>query len=325
MRPRLVAIALLFLAAFPLFSVAQSPVARVAVLEGAPPSTPGASDSPAFVDALRERGWVEGRNIELHRRWAEGRAERYPQLAAELVALRPDLIIAASSQATQAVHEKTETIPIVMVGVADPVASRFVASLARPGGNITGLSVQLPETMGKALQLLAEVRPGISRVALLWVPDNPGSRVNKEALVAIAPRLGITLDPVAVQAQEELDAAFAAVARSRPDALFTTSAPLQMAHLHEIIAFALEQRLPAMGYVTQWARDGLLMSYSTDPADQWRRAAYYVDRILKGAKPADLPVEQPTRFELVINLKTAKALGLTIPPSILSRADEVIE
>jgi putative tryptophan/tyrosine transport system substrate-binding protein len=323
MRARLVAITFLLLAAFPPLCAAQSAVAHVAVL-GDSPSGPG-SNWRAFVDALRERGWVEGRNLAFDVRSTEGRAERYPELAAELVALRPDLIIAETSQETQAVIQKTDTIPIVMSGVADPVASRFVASLARPGGNVTGLSAQLVDTTGKTLQLLVEARPGIWRVGLLWAPDSPGSRLNKEALVAIAPRLGVTLEPVAVNAPEDFDAAFAAVARTQPDALLTLSAPLLFAHRQQIIAFALDHRLPAIGNSTQWARDGLLMSFGEDIADQWRRAAYYVDRILKGAKPADLPVEQPTKFEFVINLKTAREIGLELPALFVGRADEVIE
>jgi ABC-type uncharacterized transport system substrate-binding protein len=185
MRKRFVAIAFLLLAAFPPPSAAPSPVAHVAALNPA-----AGPDWQAFVDALRERGWVEGRNLVFELRSAL-RAERYPEIAAELVALRPDLIIANSSQATQAVREKTDTIPIVMIGVAEPIASRFAASLARPGGNVTGLSLQLGETNQKALQLLTETRPGISRIGLFWVPDNVGSRLNKEALVAIAPRLGV--------------------------------------------------------------------------------------------------------------------------------------
>jgi putative tryptophan/tyrosine transport system substrate-binding protein len=319
MRKRFVAIAFLLLAAFPPPSAAQSPVAHVAALNPA-----AGPDWQAFVDALRERGWVEGRNLVFELRSAL-RAERYPEVAAELVAPRPDLIIANSSQATEALCQKTDTIPIVMIGVADPIGSGFVASLARPGGNVTGLSLQLGETNQKALQLLTETRPGISRIGLFWVPDNLGSRLNKEALVAIAPRLGVALEPVAIRAPEEFDAAFAAVTRSRADGLFTHSAPLLLSKREEIIAFAIDRRLPTMGANTQWARGGLLMSYAPDNIVQWRRAADYVDRILKGTKPADLPVEQPTKFDFVINLKTARAIGIEIPPLLLGRADEVIE
>jgi putative ABC transport system substrate-binding protein len=315
-------VAVLVAASIARTSLAQSPVARVAVLD----PTAGWQ---AFVDALRERGWAEGRNLAFDVRSTEGRAERYRELAGELVALQPDLIIASSSQAIQAVREKTDTIPIVMVGPADPVGSGFVASLAQPGGNATGLSLQIVDIAGKALQLLTQARPGISRIGLFWVPDNPGSRLEKEALVAIAPRLGVTLEPVAINAPEDVDAALAMVARSRPDALFISGAPLMGGHrqqiLQHIIALALDHRLPASATSTEWARDGLLMSYAPDRVDMWRRAADYVDRILKGAKPADLPVQQPTKFEFVINLKTARAIGLELPPLFVARADEVID
>ena len=190
---------------------------------------------------------------------------------------------------------------------------------------MTGISNQFGDIMGKVLQLLTEVRPGISRVGFFWVPDNPAMRFNKAALEAIAPQLGVTIEPIEVKASEDFDAAFAVMARSRPDALLMNSPPLLTEHRREIIAFALDHRLPAIGNFTFWARDGLLMSYAPDWVHMWRRAADYVDRILKGAKPADLPVEQPTKFEFVINLKAARAIGLELPPLFVARADEVIE
>jgi putative ABC transport system substrate-binding protein len=326
MRTRLVAITFLLLAAPPLPSAAQSGIASVALLTGA--STSDLATAPTwqpFIEALRQRGRTEGDNLEFHHRWTGGRDERWPQLAAELVALGPNLIIAVGSQATQAARAKTDTIPIVMIGVADPIGSGFVASLARPGGNVTGLSAQLGDTNEKALQLLIETRPGMSRIGLFWLPNNSGSKLSKESLVVIAPRLGATIEPVAINAAEDFDAAFATIARSRPDALFTHSGPLLFEHRREIIDFALDHRLPAIGTSTAWARDGLLMSYAWDEVAAWRRAADYVDRILKGAKPAELPVEQPTKFEFVINLKTAGAIGLDLPYLFIARADEVIE
>jgi len=305
---------------WPIAAAGQSRISHVAVL-----GDPSPELWQVFSEALRARGWIEGQNLAFDIGSIDGHPERFPALAAELVALQPDLIIAVSSQATQAAREKTAKIPIVMIGVADPIRSGFVATLPRPGGNVTGLSAQLGDTNEKALQLLSEVRAGISRIGLLWNPDNSGSRLNKERLVAIAPRLGITIEPVAINAPADFGAAFAAVARSRPDAVFTHSAPLLMARHQEIVAFALDHRLPAIGSATLWARSGLLMSYAWNEVESWRRLADYVDRILRGAKPADLPVQQPTRFELVINLKTATALGLTVPQSLLARADEVIE
>lgn len=299
---------------------AKSPVARVAVLDPA-----ALSGWQACVDALRERGWVEGRNLAFELRSTEGRPERFRELAAELVALRPDVIIAVSSQSTQAARESTDSIPIVMIGVADPIGSGFVTNLARPGHNITGISNQFRDTGGKMLQLLTEVRPGISRVLLFFVPENSGSRLNEESLVEVAPRLGVTLEPVPVNTPEDLDVALAEVARSRPDALATLSPPLLVLHRQRIIAFALDHRLPAISNYSQWVRDGLLMSYGAEDFAMWRRAADFVDRILKGATPATMPVEQPTKFELAVNLKTANALSLTIPQSILQLADEVVE
>ena len=326
MRMRLLPIAILLLGTLPLPSAAQSPVAHVARLGSLPVSDPSETSAwQVFVAALRERGWVEGHNLAFELRSGGGRAERYPELAAELVALRPDVIIAVGTQPVKAMREKTDTIPIVMISVTDPIGLGYIASFARPGGNITGVSNQFGDTMGKVLQLLTEVHPGLSRVGFFWVPDNPAMRFNKAALEAIAPQLGVTIEPVAVKAAEDFDAAFAAVARSRPDALLMNSPPLLMEHRREIIAFAADHRLPAIGNFAWWARDGLLMSYGPDWVHMWRRMADYVDKILKGAKPTDLPVEQPTKFEFVINLRTARAIGLALPPLFVARADEVIE
>jgi putative ABC transport system substrate-binding protein len=326
MRMRLLPIVILLLGAFPPPSAAQSPVAHVALLGAVPVSDPAERLAwQAFVAALRERGWVEGHNLAFELRSGGGRPEHYPELAAELVALQPDVIIAVGTQPVKAVREKTDTIPIVMISVPDPIGLGYIESFARPGGNITGVSNQFGDIIGKALQLLTEVRPGLSRVGFLWVPDNPAMRFNRAALEAIAPQLGLTIEPIEVKASEDFDAAFDAVARSRPDALLMNSPPLFVVHRSEIIAFALDHQLPAIGNFSWWAREGLLMSYGPDWVHMWRRMADYVDKILRGAKPTDLPVEQPTKFELVINRKTADALGLTIPPALLARADEVIE
>jgi putative ABC transport system substrate-binding protein len=246
-------------------------------------------------------------------------------LAAELVALKPDVIIASGSQATQAIRQRTNTIPIVMIGVGDPLGSGFIASLARPGGNITGLTNQLGDLVEKALQTLKELRPGLSRIAVFWTPDNQGSSLAAKAELASGPQQGLAVQSIPINVREDLDAALAALARNPPEALEVHPTPILFENREAIVAFALQQRLPSFSGSTAMARDGVLASYAPDLVNQWRRVADYVDRILKGANPAELPVEQPTKFEFVINLKTAKALGLTIPPAILARADEVIE
>jgi ABC-type uncharacterized transport system substrate-binding protein len=305
------------------FARAQSRVARVAVLVARLPT-----QSPswaAFVEALRERGWEEGRNVDFQVRMTEGSAERYQQLAAELVALKPELIIANGSQATRATRERTNTIPIVMIGTGDPLGTGFIASLARPGGNITGLTNQLGDIGGKTFQILKELRPGLSRIALFWNPDDPGSKAGAEKQFANGPRHGFAIESIPIKRREDLNAALTDLARSPPEALHMHITPVLMEDHAAIVAFALQQHLPMFSESKVVTRDGALASYAPDPIDQWRRAADYVDRILKGAKPADLPVQQPTKFELVINLKTAKALGLSVPQSLLQRADEVIE
>jgi putative ABC transport system substrate-binding protein len=310
----LAAIVFIVLASLPPGAAAESRIARIAVLGIEPTSS--AMLRQALVDALRDRGWEEGRNLEILWRWTEGRAERFPQLAAELVALQPDVIYAQTTQGTQAVREKTDVIPIVMSNVADPIASGFVGSLARPGGNITGLSSMGDrDSWGKWLQLLVEVRPGIS----------PASTSRKDALAATAVQLGITLEWFAIHAPEDLPTVLAVIARWHPDALLIDFSPLVGAHGRELIAFALEPRLPTFTPFVQMARDGALMSYGPDLIETPHRVADYVDRILRGAKPADLPVEQPTKFKFVLNLKTAHAIGLQFPPLFFARADEVIE
>jgi putative ABC transport system substrate-binding protein len=264
------------------FATAQSRVASVAFLfNRLPPQIP-APFWRAFVGALRDRGWDEGRNVAFHLRGAEGSEERYQQLAAELVALKPDVIIAPGSQATQAIRQRTNTIPIVMIGVGDPLGAGFIASLARPGGNITGLTNQLGDLVEKALQTLKELRPGLSRIAVFWTPDNQGSSLAAKAALASGPQQGLAVQLIPINVREDLDAALAALARNPPEALEVHPTPILFENREAIVAFALQQRLPSFSGLTAMARDGVLASYAPDPVNQWRRVADYVDRILKG-------------------------------------------
>jgi putative ABC transport system substrate-binding protein len=314
------------LVAFPCPAEAETPIARVAVLREFPPSNPQVAQSwQIFVEELQKSGWIEGRNVEFIHRAAEGRTERYRELADELVAIKPSVIITVGSATTEAVRQKTQTIPIVMIGVGDPVGAGFIGSLARPGGNITGVSDQLPDTIGKLLQIAKELRPSTSRVAFFWRPDNPATRIGKQNIEAAAPRLALTVEANSVTTDAELDAALSAMALAPPDALVVPPIPPMSVRIREIADFAIEHRLPTLANNPTMVRAGLLISLAPPVADVIRRAAALVAKILNGTKPADIPVEQPTSFELVINLKTAKALGLTVPPSILARADEVIE
>ena len=278
----------------------------------------------AFRQGLRELG-NKGQDAALEIRNAGGRPERLPGFAAELVRLKVDVILAQSNPAIAAAQKATTSIPIVMVLASEPVALGFVASLARPGGNITGLSIQTPDTAGKRLQILKEAVPNLSRVAALWDPDFVGGRELFRHAEAAAPGLGLQLQLVAAQGPGELDGAFAAMRRERAGAVFLVGSPMLFVHRIRIAEIAVKHRLPTMCAVREYAEAGCLIGYGASLIDQYGRAAYFVDRILKGAKPANLPVEQPTKFELVINLKTAKALGLTIPQQVLSRADQVIQ
>jgi putative ABC transport system substrate-binding protein len=279
----------------------------------------------AFIAALRELGWIEGKNIVFEYRHANNDLDRLPALAAELVELKVDVIVTRGTAAPLAAKKATSTIPIVMAAAGDPVGTGIVTSLARPGGNITGLTMQNPELSGKRLELLKEVSPTISRVAVLWNSANPDpTRAFKEAEDGAA-KLGIQLLSVTVQSPADFGRAFAEMTHQRPDALITFADPLTVVHRKDITDFATNRRLPSMHGLREFADVGGLIAYGPDYADLRRRAASYVDKILKGAVPADLPVEQPTKFQLVINLKTAKALGLTIPATLLAQADEVIE
>jgi putative ABC transport system substrate-binding protein len=279
----------------------------------------------AFQDGLRQLGYIEGQNITFVIRSPEEGGKPLADLAAELVSLNVNVIVTAGPPATRAAKNATGTIPIVMATMGDPVESGFVASLARPGGNVTGLSLMAPELAGKRLQLLKEVVPRASRVAMLSNPTNPGSALTVRETEAAARVLGVQLQPLEMRAPEEIDRAFEAAIRGRASALIVVDNPLVLSHRARIVALAAKSRLPAIYGFREVVEAGGLMSYAADLSDLLRRAATYVDKILKGAKPADLPVEQPTKFEFVINLKTAKALGLTIPQAILFRADQVIQ
>jgi putative ABC transport system substrate-binding protein len=280
----------------------------------------------ALDQGLREFGYVEGRNLVLERRFAEGQQERLPALAAELVRLKVDLIVTGSNPVITAVKQATTTIPVVMAVSRDPVGAKLIAGLARPGGNITGLANDdAPEIIGKNLELLREAVPRITRVAFLWNPVPPGAAMFKTALESAGRRLGVTVHAVELRRRTELEGAFAAMVRERADAAVVAQDPITLGARDQVVRLAAKSRLPAVYALREFADIGGLMSYGPNIADQFRRVAVYVDKILKGAKAGDLPVEQATRFELVINLKTARALGLTIPPSLLQRADQVIE
>ena len=320
----LIAVLALSLLAAPLAAEAQaSKVPRIGVLS---PGTdrPGSSIFRVFQQGLRELGQIEGQNVALEIRSADGRSERLPDLAADLVRLQVDVILAISNSAIAAAQKATTSIPIVMVVTNEPVARGFVASLARPGGNITGVALQAPAA-GKRLQLLKEAVPNLSRVAVLWDPGLLGAETTLRRAEAAAPALGLQLQLVATRSPAELDGAFAAMTRERAGAVFFVGSPLLLANFTRIAELAVKRRLPTMCGAREYVEAGCLMSYGASFTDQLRRAAYFVDKILKGARPADLPVEQPTKFELVINLKTAKALGLTIPQSVLGRADHIVE
>jgi putative ABC transport system substrate-binding protein len=276
-------------------------------------------------EGLRELGYVEGRTIQLEPRWAEGRHERLPALVAELVQLKVDAIVAAATPAARAAKAATATIPIVIVAVGEPVKSGLVASLARPGGNITGLSLLTPELSGKRLELLKEVLPRLARVAVLMNPDNPVSAVFLEETRHAARSLRLELRTVEARNAGETEEAFARLASLRTEALIVFDDPVIWSYRSSIVALAAERRLPTMYGYRDFVDAGGLMSYGPSRPDQYRRTAGYIDRILKGAKPADLPIEQPTRFDLVINQRTAKALGLELPTSVLLRASEIIE
>jgi len=302
-------------------------VYRIGILTNAVPNAPEVSrDWDAFRQGLGERGWVEGKNMVINYRWAEGRVDRFPSLAEELVGLEPDLILAVTGPAARAAKRATSTIPIVMVYAFDPLGDGLVTSLARPGGNVTGLMFVVgPDIVGKQLELLKEVLPKVPRVAVLLNPDSPTSPTLFRATQTAAQALAVNLQLLEVRSPDEFEGAFAAMTKERAGALLVLPQPFTFAHARRIVDLAANSRLPTAYPFRESVEVGGLMAYAANAPDMFRRAATFVDKILKGAKPADLPVEQPTKFELVINLKTAKALGLTIPQSVLLRADEVIQ
>jgi putative tryptophan/tyrosine transport system substrate-binding protein len=308
----------------PVKSTEQSPAVRRIGLVRSGTVTVDERSTAAFLAAMRELGWADGQNLSIEYRWAEGRSERLPELVAELVRLRVDVIVVSSTPGAQAAVRATKAIPIVFGMVSDPVASGIVSSLARPGGNATGWSNTLPDSSGKLVELVKEVAPMASRVAVLWSPTNPGKRLEFEVVESAARRRGMTLQSTEVPTLHDLDAGLLALASSPPDALITFIDAVTSTGRRQIVEFATRQRLPAVYQAREFVTIGGLISYSPDTEQLWGRTAVFVDKILKGARPADLPVEQPTKFELVINMKTAKALGLTIPSTLLLRATDLI-
>src|SRR6266568_3382017 len=321
-------LALLALGAAPLAAEAQqaAKVARIGFL--AVNLAPNSHLREAFLQGLRDLGYVEGRNLVIESRSAEGKFERFPALAAELVALKVDVIVAPLTPAALAAKQATRTLPIVFTTAADPVTSGLVTNLARPGGNVTGLSILAPELIGKRLELLTQAVPGVNRVAVLRQPGAFGERTEKDILTAAevaAGALGVRLHFVEARGPDDFDGAFSEITRVRADALTVLPSPMLNTERRRLVDLAAKNRLPAVYEWREYVDAGGLMAYGPNLADLYRRAATYVDKILKGGKPGDLPVEQPAKFELIINLKTAKDLGLTISQSVLARADEVIQ
>ena len=319
-----IAVALALLAMpFALEAQQAGKVYRVGFLWDSPSMFPDAME--AFRRGLRDLGWIEGENIVIEYRWSEGRFDRLNDLAQELVRLKVDVIVSPSSIYTGAAKGATLTIPIVFMSHADPIGSGHLDNLARPGGNITGLSLMMTETNTKLLELFKEAVPGLSRVAVIFDPATPSHRPGLKAVEVAGPSLGLRIQPVAVRSSREFDSAFSAIVRERASGVLVLSTPLFIAEAQRLAELAMKHKLPSMFGPRAHVEAGGLLSFGPDRADLWRRGAIYVDKILKGAKPADLPVQQPTKFELVVNLKTAKSLGLTISPSFLVRADYVIQ
>jgi len=285
----------------------------------------GLGFGPPFLDGLRELGYIEGKSIAIEWRHAHARAERFPELAAELTRLNVDVIVAANNPAASAARDATKTIPIVMAIVTDPVGLGLVPSLARPAGNITGLTIQSPELSGKRLQLLKEAVPRLTRVGVLWDANEPGRRALVTETEAAAARLGLPLRTYEPRGPGEIEGMFTAMAKEGVGALIVYGSSMLYVHRGTIGQLAAKHHIPMMGPAPEWLGAGFVMSYSPSLNDMFRRTAYFVDKILKGAKPADLPIEQPSTFVLVLNLKVARALGLTIPPALQARADQVID
>jgi putative tryptophan/tyrosine transport system substrate-binding protein len=324
---RLVTLALTVLVAA-LVAAAPKPaqVSRIGVLlPGVAPAAPDGPPRSPLQQGLRDLGWVAGQTLVIEYRWAEGHLEQLPALAADLVHLPVDVIVAGGNAAIAAAQQATRTIPIVMFDGNDPVGAQFIASLARPGGNITGTVDAGPAMAGKLLEVLTEAVPQARRVAVLYNPTHPGIRDYEQASLTAERALGVTLQPVEVRQPSDIAPAFESLRRERPDALYVVGNPVVALHRQAIVDFAARHRVPAIYTGRPFVDAGGLMSYGPSLREMAYRTAVFIDKILKGAQPADLPVEQPTKFELVINLKTAQALGITLPPHLLVLADEVIK
>jgi putative ABC transport system substrate-binding protein len=327
MRRREFMATLLGAAAFSVAAYAQQTgkLYRIGFLTAGASGTGNTPGLPAFANGLQELGWIEGKNVVIEYRYAENRLDRLPELAAELARLNVDVIVAAGTLAPLAAKRATATIPIVMTSAGDPLGTGLVASLARPAGNITGLSLMSPEIAAKRLELLRDTIPELTRVAVIWNAANPyPAFVFKETQNA-ASQLKIEIQSLEVRGPDDINSALAAALQKKADALITVEDPLTQNYRKQIADFATKNRMPTMSGLREYVNDGGLLSYGPNLADLYRRAAGYVDKILKGARPVDLPVEQPAKFELVINLKTAKVLGLTIPTAMIAIADAVIE
>ena len=316
--------ALLFALSFSAEAQQPAEIPRIGYLDAVSLSV-NASPVEAFRQGLRTLGYVEGKNIFIEWRSADGKLDRLPALAAELVHLKVDIIVTGGRSATRVDKEATSTIPIVMAQDPDPVGTGFVASLAQPGGNITGLSNLRPELSGKRLELMKEIVPKLARLAVLGTSSVPGNAQSLKEMELGASAVRVQLQYLDVLGPKEIETVFRAASKGRADAVLVLGSPFLLSHRIQVVDLALKSQLPAIYYSTEFVEDGGLMSYGVNINDLFRRAATYVDKILKGTKPADLPVEQPTKFELVINLKTAKQIGLTIPQSVLYRADRVIK
>ena len=325
LQPAVVIILMLALLATPVAAAAQAGnVPRIGILEPASPSA-SVRGQKAFQQGLRELGYVEGKNMILEYRYADGKPDLLPELAADLVRLKVDAIVTRSTAPIRAAKNASKTIPIVFTNAGAPVEDGLVSSLARPGGNVTGLTGLSPELDGKRLELLKQAFPEVTRVAFLWTGGSARGDVRVREVEAVAKTLGLRLQSLGVTRSEDFARVFEAAKNGSAQALISVPSPFLATHRALIFDFVAKNRLPAMYSTSDFVEAGGLMSYGPDLLDNWRRAAVYVDKIFKGAKPAELPVEQPTKFEFVINLKTAKALGFAIPPSVLSRADRVIE
>jgi putative ABC transport system substrate-binding protein len=300
----------------------QASIPRIGVLLlGARPN----ANLDAFIQGLRELAYVEGKNIFIEYRFAEGKADRLPELARELVRLKLDAIFTAGTPAIFALKDATKTIPIVFFSTSDPIGTGVVASLAHPGGNITGISVLASDLWPKRLELLKEIFPKLSRVAMLWNKGNAGMALEANATQKVAGPMGVTLQDRGIKEPNEIDTVFALMTKDQPDGFLALMDPVLNSYQKRILDFLAQNRLPAIFENRAWVEAGGLMSYGANYSDAHRRAASLMDKILKGAKPAEIPVEQPTKFELVINLNTARQIGVTIPPSVLLRADKVIK